>query len=571
MNEKILIIDDEESIRFTFKSFISEEGYSVMTAEDYPSAMKILSKTAPDLIFADIVLPGGKTGIDILREVKKRKLGSQVIFITGKPDIKDASEAVRLGAFDYIVKPVRKTDIQNITRKALNKKETENKIKRLDAERKIIQTNIEAIFRSTKDAIVTVDRSLQIIEANDSAESFCGMNPENVKGKRFEDSIPDCSRACCGALRETIKSGKPVREYRVQCRRPGKAGQTAVLNIEPLMDLNGKLMGVLLVMRDITRLRNMEMELKERNRFHSIVGKSPAMLHIYKMVEHLADQDATVLITGETGTGKELVAEALHNSGSRAAYPFIKVNCSALVEDLLESELFGHVKGAFTGALKDNPGRLRLAERGAIFLDEIGDISPRIQLKLLRVLETKSFEPVGSSAIVNADVRIIASTNRNLKDKVKKGEFREDLYYRLKVVELFIPPLRKRREDIPLLTDHFINLFNQKLNRQVIGVTDDVMKIFMEYSWPGNVREMMHTIEYAFVICRSERIGFDILPTEIRAVHSSMRKESETLSSDEPGRIVNALEKSGGNKAKAARLLGVSRQTLYRKIGQYKL
>ncbi|MEM5787363.1 MAG: sigma 54-interacting transcriptional regulator, partial [Syntrophobacteraceae bacterium] len=278
-----------------------------------------------------------------------------------------------------------------------------------------------------------------------------------------------------------------------------------------------------------------------------------------------------VLITGESGTGKELVAEALHRSGDRSHKPLVKVNCSALPESLLESELFGHVRGAFTGAIRDNVGRFHRADGGTIFFDEIGDISPKVQLKLLRVLEESEFERVGSSTPNRVDVRMIAATNRNLMEKVSHGELREDLYYRLKVVEIRLPPLRDRREDIPLLIDHFRTGFNIKFKKTIEAISSDVLKAFLKYPWPGNVRELEHTMEHAFVLCSGNIITFDHLPADFLSAPANEHRSPDAIQAVDSRAILEALDKTAWNKARAARLLGIDRVTLYRKIKKYNL
>jgi two-component system response regulator HydG len=324
-----------------------------------------------------------------------------------------------------------------------------------------------------------------------------------------------------------------------------------------------------LVIRDITRVAAMEGELRERYNLHNIIGKSHKMQRVFRLLTELMNTDTTVLITGGTGTGKELVAKALHYGGPRSAKPLITVNCSALAENLLESELFGHVKGAFTGAQKDRVGRFQAAHQGTIFLDEVGDIPLRLQLKLLRVIQEKTFERVGDSRTYQVDVRVIAATNCNLKERVSLGEFREDLYYRLKVLEIELPPLRERREDIPLLINHFVTLFNKSYKKNIEGISQEALKIFMDYSWPGNVRELQHAIEHAFVLCSGPTITLEHLPAEIRdysppeIVAPAERTKISALQTPD---ILAALIKTGWNKAKAARLLGISRPTLYQLI-----
>ncbi|HPD56856.1 MAG TPA: sigma 54-interacting transcriptional regulator [Smithellaceae bacterium] len=447
---------------------------------------------------------------------------------------------------------------------------------RKEAENKLIEhrSRLEAIFGSVKDAIITVDPGLRVIEANKSTENICGITVGQIVGKEFSQGSFLCSRACKEVLRQTLDSKAAVKEYRVECEHQQRQQQVVSVSSSPLRDGSGNFLGAVLVIRDITLLRDVERELRERNQFHNLVGRNRMMQNIYRLLEDLANLDTTVLITGESGTGKELVARALHYSGNRAFKPFTTVNCSALAESLLESELFGHVKGAFTGAIKDRQGRFETANGGTIFLDEIGDISALIQLKLLRVLQEKEFERVGESTSRKVDVRVIASTNKDLREKVQTGEFRQDLYYRLKVVEVVLPPLRKRLEDIPLLVDHFRGIFNERFSKNIEGISSEVLDIFMNYSWPGNVRELEHVMEHAFVLCHGGLITVDQIPPEIRNIMPSghyIKHKSKRKAPREKEEIINALKKTGGNKAKAARLLGIGRRTIYRKIDDYQI
>ena len=570
MKAKILVIDDEESIRFTFTTLLSRQGYEVVTAEDYEGALDVISEGPVDLIFADIVL-GGYTGIDILAQVKNRGLRCPVVIITGEPNVETAADSVRLGAFDYIPKPIRKETLIRVSNMALHHKALSDEKYVLETEKEKYRLNLEAIFRSVKDAIVTVDTEMRLLQANDAIEGICGVRPGDTIGKRFVDVCHSCNRSCHEVVRETLKGEKTVTDCRLECRPPRRPRQVVMLTSSPLMDPDGEFLGAVLVIKDITRLADLERELKDRHEFHHIVGKSSKMQDIYRLLEDLADTDTTVLITGESGTGKELVAKALHYTGVRATGPLITVNCSALAENLLESELFGHVKGAFTGAVQDKVGRFQAAHGGTIFLDEIGEISPRIQLRLLRVLEEKEFERVGDSAPLKVDVRVIASSNRDLKEMVRLGEFRQDLYYRLKVVELRLPPLRERLEDIPLLVERFRASYNRNFKKNIDGISEQVQRIFLEYPWPGNVRELEHAMEHAFILCRGHTIKVDHLPSDIKEHAATKRRPADKAIGTEAQEFLQALEQTGWNKAEAARLLGVSRQTIYRKIVEYKL
>lgn len=562
MKARILIIDDEEGIRFTFEKFLTAEDYEVATAKDFDEAISRISETDFDLIFADIILKG-KTGIDVLREIKKRKLISPVIMITGYPNIETASEAVRLGAFDYIPKPIQKDVLFHAIDVALQHKA-------VIVEREKYRSNLEAIFRSVKDAIITVDKDLTILEINEAAAKICSLTRGSIDNNF--GSLPDkCKRKCLEALSQTIEKKQSVEISRIECHRNNRKEQVVSITTSPLLDSQGNFSGAIMVAKDETRLTGLERELNERQQFHGIIGQSEEMQNIYSLIELLTDVETTVIITGESGTGKELIAEALHYKGARNDKQLVKVNCSALSENLLESELFGHVRGSFTGAIKDKIGRFQTADGGTIFLDEIADISPKIQVELLRVLQEKEFERVGDSNTMKVDVRVVAATNQDLSEKVKCGEFREDLYYRLNVMKVILPPLRERREDIPLLVNYFIKKFNNKFGKEITAISDDVEKIFMNYPWPGNIRELEHALEHAFILCRQTTITIDHLPSELVSHPLEDSSYHNDGKADDPEAILQALEKCAWNKTKAAQMLGMSRRSIYRKIKEYNI
>lgn len=459
------------------------------------------------------------------------------------------------------------TGFRTIQRDVTEREETQQK---LAAHRRLL----EAIYHSVKDAIITVDLDLKVIGANQSTETICGLNVSQMDGRLFSDCLARCNGTCAEVLKQALHQKTTIAEYRIECGHQLRNQQLVSVSSSPLLDSQDNFTGAVLVIRDITLLNDLERELRQRHKFQNMIGRSEKMQNIYRLLEDLANLDTTVLVTGESGTGKELVARALHYSGQRAFRPFVTVNCSALAENLLESELFGHVRGAFTGAVKDKQGRFEAAEGGTILLDEIGDISPLIQLKLLRVLQEKTFERVGESVPRRADVRVIASTNKHLRDKVKKGEFREDLYYRLMVVEVPLPPLRERQEDVPILADYFISVFNQEFRKNIEGLSRDVLQRFMQYAWPGNVRELEHALEHAFILCRGRVITLEHLPEAIRSASprsklKSVPKAASVGRYDEK-EILDALGRAGGNKAKAARLMGVNRRTIYRWISKIK-
>ncbi len=446
--------------------------------------------------------------------------------------------------------------------------------KRTEAELITHQSRLEAIFRSVKEGIIAVDAQGHVINANHAVENICGAPIKDIIGKPFSRIHTCCGRSCHRILLDTLSKETETKEQQIECGRHDNPHQVVIFNSSPLIDKNGNSMGAVLVIRDITRMLGLEKELRGRYKFQNIIGKSKRMQEIYDILEYLANLETTVLITGQSGTGKELVAKALHYAGERANKPFVKVNCSALTESLLESELFGHVKGAFTDAIRDRQGRFQMADGGTILLDEIGDISPLIQLKLLRVLQEKEFERVGESTPKKVDVRVIACTNKDLKEKVKQGEFREDLYYRLKVMEISLPSLNERLEDLTLLVDHFCRLFNKRFKKSIEGVSSNVLTRFMSYRWPGNIRELEHVLEHAFVLSNGPLIMMKHLPSEIQTAPQNDETPFQSkLSKKEYNaqEILAALEQVHWNKTKAANLLGINRRTIHRKIKKYHL
>ena len=443
--------------------------------------------------------------------------------------------------------------------------------KRTEDELNRYKSNLEAIFRSVKEAIISVDLDLHVTEVNETAKSICGIDRTGIGESLKGLTKSSCSFKCLAALDETISGGSPVEVFRLECGRTGKPHQTVTLNTYPLIDSAGRFTGAVLVVSDETRLVDLEKDLGERRQLHNIIGKSDKMRELFRLIESLAGIDSTVLISGESGTGKELAAEALHYTGIRSNKPLVKVNCAAIPEYLLESELFGHVKGAFTGAVRDRVGRFELANGGTVFLDEIGDVPPETQLRLLRVIQEKEFERLGDSKTIRMDVRVIAATNRELTEKVKKGEFREDLYYRLKVVELTMPALRERLDDLPLLEDHFIKKFSKKFKKNIKGLSPEVRKIFMNYPWPGNIRELEHAFERAFIVCPDSTINVNDLPPSLREYSGSGTPLGGYDEPDERELIENTLRETGWNKKKAANRLCISRTTLYRKLEKYNL
>ena len=561
---RILIVDDEESIRYTFRNFLEEEGHQTITAESYEEGMAFLREMVFDLVYVDIILEG-KSGIDLLRDAKELARDTDFIVITGAPSVETAANAVRLGALDYIVKPIRHGALMRMTERALSHR----------ALRKAEETyrlNLEAIFRSVRDAIITVDEQMTVVEVNPAAGVICGIWRKDVAGKPLSEISHQCSGSCLEALQDTVKSTQQIDVSCIECATPDDPNQIVSITATPLLRQDGTTSGGVMVIRNETRLVELERCLSESKQLGRIIGASAGIRNVFSMIEALADVRTSVLVTGESGTGKELVADAVHAAGNRCDKNLVKINCAALSEGLLESELFGHVRGAFTGAVKDKIGRFQRADGGTIFLDEISEMTPSMQLRLLRVLETMEFERVGDSSPMRVDVRVIAATNRDLEQRVKGGQFREDLFFRLKVVEIKLPPLRERRDDIPLLVQHFVDKFNDKFSKAVSGVSESVMDLFTMYHWPGNIRQLENLLEHAFVLCRHSVITPRDLPTDFMSTVDTHKIGSEDDDGTAEVRAIRgALKQAEHNKSEAARLLGISRRTLYRKLEQYKI
>ncbi|RLG20560.1 sigma-54-dependent Fis family transcriptional regulator [Candidatus Micrarchaeota archaeon] len=441
----ILVVDDEEIVRSSLVDWLREDGYHAEAAENGFEALEKLKEKPWDIALVDLKMPK-MDGLELMERMKKLKPDIQVIIITAYATVHTAVQAMKMGAYDYLVKP---------------------------------------------------------------------FNPEEI-------SL---------LINRLIESQELVKE--------------------------------------ISYLRK---ELAKQYQFHDLISKSPKMQKIFEFARTVAKSNSNILILGESGTGKELLARAIHNESLRAAGPFVAVSCVALPETLLESELFGHEKGAFTDAVTQKKGKFELAHGGTLFLDEIGDISPKLQLNLLRVLQEKEFTRVGGTKPIRVDVRIIAATNRDLKKAVEEGKFRDDLYYRLNVISIQIPPLRERKEDIPLLVHHFIEKFNIELGKRVEKISEEALKTLMKYDWPGNIRELENVIERAMVITK----GTLIKPEDIQISAEPSKEvrvegEDKSLRAVERAHIQRVLEENDWNIQRSAQILGIDRVTLYKKIKKYGL
>jgi len=453
MKHTILIIEDDQMVRESLYDVLTLEGYEVTAAADGPEGVERLAEKDFDVVLTDLRLPS-ISGMNVLEVIKKAKPETDVVMMTSFGTIETAVEAMKLGASNYLTKPI-------------NDDEMKISIRRL------------------------------------------------IENKMIKDE--------CRVLREELTAKK--------------------------------------------------------ERFHNIIGRDTKMQKIYSVIQAISDTDTTVLLRGESGTGKGIIAQAIHFSDpSRKDKPYVEVSCGAIPRELLESELFGHVRGAFTSAIRDRMGRFELANNGTILLDEIDALPPYLQVKLLRVLQQKVFERVGDTKTISVDVRIIASTNRDLAEEIRKGNFREDLYYRLNVITIDVPPLRERREDIPELIKHFLQTFNSKAKRNIKGVSQSAMKTLMNYDWPGNVRELENLLERAVVLAEGEILEVSALPEDMREGTEtvSVRQTEgftlkDCLKDPEKQIIKRALEQAGWNRKKAANLLDINRTTLYNKMKEYQL
>ena len=435
---------------------------------------------------------------------------------------------------------------------------------------------VDLILDNITDGVFTVDSKFRITYFNRAAEEITGFTAEDARGRLCNEVFrtPICNQDC--PLRRSLRTGRPVKNFEIDILTRAGKRQAISICTAPLIDSTGAFLGGVETFRDLTTIKTLQKEISGKFVFQDIVSKNQKMRQIFETLPNIAQSDATVLIQGRSGTGKELFAKAIHALSPRASQPLIKVNCGALPETLLESELFGHVKGAFTDARHDRIGRFRAAEGGTIFLDEVGDTPLAVQVKLLRVLQHREFEPLGSEQTVHADVRVITATNQNLEQLVREGRFREDLFYRLNVILIQVPELRERMDDVPLLADYFLERLNHRIGRNIKGLTESAMSRLLQHPYPGNVRELENIIERAYIVCPGPFIERDDLPAAIRQGASAevddeqrgevQRTWKKEIASAERARLLDCLKRNFWNIPRAAREMGVHRTTLWRKV-----
>ncbi|MDJ0802589.1 MAG: sigma 54-interacting transcriptional regulator [Desulfobacterales bacterium] len=426
--------------------------------------------------------------------------------------------------------------------------------------------NLARILDNLKEGVIAHDLQRRIFFFNRQAEIITGFRREEILGRDCHEAfgIPFCGERCSFCENSPPAPDAPeVKDYTLNITTKNCESRRLEMTVTLMRDREGGFVGVLALFKDITDELRLMMQTGNLTRFSNIVGRDAKMLQVFQQISDVAAYDYPVHIFGDTGTGKELVATAIHNESHRAGTPFVPINCGALPEGLIESELFGHVKGAFSGAIRDKKGRFELADGGTIFLDEVAELSKNMQVKLLRFLQEGEFERVGGEKTLTVSVKVISATNKDLKEEVRRGRFREDLYYRLSVIPIFIPPLRERKTDIPLLANHFMQEAAMKHGQSPFRIAKEALALLMDYSWPGNVRELQNAIQFAFVKSNGRLLAVDDLPMEIKGQLENLPRKGPVRKL-EVRTVKAALKKAGGNKSRAARLLGVGRATLYR-------
>jgi PAS domain S-box-containing protein len=430
--------------------------------------------------------------------------------------------------------------------------------------------HLDTILNCIAEGVFTVDREKKITFFNKAAERITGFSAKDAVGQYCRDIFRTACCSTCCTMDEVERENRTVANRQVKIL--DRNGNSVLVSISAalLRDNNGVIIGGVETFRDMTAETALRRQIEKNYTFQDIISRDPVMHEIFAILPDIAESSVSVLIEGDSGTGKELLARAIHNIGTRKNNPFIAVNCASLPDTLLESELFGYKKGAFTDARRDKAGRFEMAGEGTLFLDEIGDISPALQVRLLRVLQEKTYEPLGATVPSISKARILAATNKKLLSKVHDGSFREDLYYRLNVLKLELPPLAERMSDVPLLVENFRNKLNAETGKNIEAVDDDVMDLLMQYNFPGNIRELENIMQHAFVLCRDSVIQYRHLPADLRAGFGNHdEKKAVSLADREKKAILEALSMCDNNRTAAAGMLGINPSTLYRKMKRY--
>lgn len=626
---KLLLIDDEEGIRKVLSLSLRRDGYQVFTAEDGETALELFQREAPPIVLTDIKMPG-INGIEMLKTIKELNPDTEVIMITGHGDMDLAIQSLQLDASDFITKPVKDQALSIALKRAKERMELrrklreytdnleniiEQKTRELERSHEQIKTFYEisrkvgenTSLKKTLDFIlekisevIPYDYALPVVFGKQNgfvtiagydspdilgnmdqlAHLFSIKEPLNTEDLNFRElpwilaslrSRKALHNLQSLALIPIIKDQDIVGSMILAC---GKHGGFSRDDIRFVYLMLSQVSGVIrrIVLQD-EQVKELKDQIHRLSGYGNIVGKDPKMQELYDLISLVSPTDATVLIQGQSGTGKELVARAIHVNSPRKDKPFVVVNCSAYPPTLTESELFGHERGAFTGATHRKLGRFEMAHGGTIFLDEVAEIPSTSQVKLLRFLQFQELERLGGTETIKIDVRIVAATNKYLRNEVEKGTFREDLYYRLSVLPITIPPLKDRKNDIPLLVEYFLRRLIAQNKRDVKKISPGAMQILMDYHWPGNVRELENTLEHAFILAKGRIIDESVLPVTLRESMVSLGKKDgmDSLKDNEKRFLFMVLERYNWNKLRVAKELGISRSTLYAKIRKYNL
>ncbi len=559
----ILIVDDDSTVTEQITILLESYDYTPQFLLEAEYLMQMLGKHPIDLILLDIHMPG-IDGLTLLKSLKNHPVyhSIPVIMLTADTDQNLLQECFDAGAQDFVYKPVKEVDLKARIKSALA---ICNQIREVEAINNLLKKTLEGMA----EGVVAVDEHFQVRMISTNACRMLDIPEEKAMGKPVVSVLGTPIAGPSGVLVACLKNPGPTHDISTQLMAVSGVQTPVNLSVIPLEVYSSEIRWLLLF-RDLRKEERLLREKIQSVTFGRMVSCDPKMNEIFALVEKVALSSAAIIIKGESGTGKELVAKEIHQRSRKAQGPFIAVNCAAISPNLMESEFFGHEQGAFTGASKRKPGRFELADKGTLFLDEVGDIPLDLQGKLLRVLQEQEFERVGGTRTIRVDVRIIAATNKNLQEMVHTRQFRDDLYYRLHVVPIYLPPLRERMQDIPLLVSFFIGELNLKERRKVQTIAPDALHLLLNHSWPGNIRELFNTIEYAFAVSEGAVLHQNHLPRSILD-NPNAGGDEPALPMNEKELILQALQQANFSKPKAAALLGVHRTTLYRKIKKYGL
>lgn len=568
---KILFADDDPFFIELAEESLSKWGYTVVTASDGNEAWEILQQEySPRLVLLDWMMPG-LNGIELCKKLKKRGNAPYlyIILLTCMGKKGDIVTGLEAGADDFVTKPFDSKELKirievgaRILKYEAELKEKNEQLAQYASQTKIRHDHISSVLNRLHLGAIIVEKGGAIIFLNHKAETLFGTSYNNALGVHWEKLLPLTIEE-----KEQIKRMQDQgtdKRNKLSFHIRNKMEMEFWVDFEIENDPQNPHRRIFLFY-DVSEVRNLRNQLRENYHFHGMIGKSKPMMVLRKQIEDFSKLNWTVLIGGETGVGKELIARAIHFSSNRKDKIFIPVNTAGLSESLLTSQLFGHKRGAFTGAVEDIPGLFESAKGGTVFLDEIGDISPKVQVSLLRVLEERTIMRLGENKERKVDVRFITATAKNLNEEVSKGTFRSDLLYRIRSARINVPRLRERREDIPLLMEHFLSQTIAATGKNVLNVSDEAMRLILRYNWPGNIRELKSAINYAVIHCRASVINEEDLPPEIidsHGVDKTLLQAKSFLEMD----VEEAIKIAGGNRAQAAKLIGVSRSTLYRRL-----